>query len=972
MAVPRKAQLHRNRRALRDLLSNIYSNDVEAALVVFVQDNKWRFTYVSEIAVKDAAGKRTQKITDPKRYTYLFGEGEKVLTAARQFSQIKPDGDLFAKGVTLDALQEAFSVEKMSKAFFNEYRRHYGAFTAYLTGEDENSKETGKASSFLVSTFNDSKKEARDFVKKMLGRIVFLYFLEKKGWLGVPVSEAWGKGDENFLSNLFAQSGSNKEVFYSNVLAPLFFGALNTERKEDVFKLATGNKVKIPFLNGGLFEEDERKTKVLNFPEALFAELFKFFDRYNFTVYEDSPDEHTVAVDPEMLGHIFENLLEDNKDKGAYYTPKEIVHYMCQESLIEFLYTKLNPTTTDSFQELGKSQTDLFGNTGKTGQLTLMQKHETPKEVINRETLEKFIKQGDTGDVLDYEEAILTALHTVKVCDPAIGSGAFPMGVLMEIFHAIEALFEATPAVTKKVWKLKGSDWVSNRAAIKAAIIQNSIYGVDIEQGAVDIARLRFWLSLVVDEEVPQPLPNLDYKIVAGNSLLSKFEEEVIDIDWNTNTAKATEANRLIITQQASKLNTLQSWQAAFFNHSGDKAKHQFDIRNIKIDILVNQLMLTKISFQYANPKLGGFAPTAKEKQNNVENVLVIKGYDQMIQNLEAIKKNKTEHLQFFDWKLDFPEVMNDKVVKEVGFDIVIGNPPYVQLQKMGSETDLLFNAGFKTFSRSGDIYCLFYEIGNKLLKAKGSLVFITSNSWLRANYGKLLRNYLRTEANPLMLIDLSDSDIFQSATVRTNILQFAKSVNQNHLKALRLTRRSAQHLPVLSEYFTNNHSTIKSLTENAWVIADGGKSAIQKKVEAIGKPLKEWAIEINYGIKTGLNEAFVIDEDTRKQLIKEDKASENLIKPLLRGRDLYRYGFDFENLYLMNTHNGIKEKLIPAVNIKKYYPSIYSHMKQYKAKLEARLDKGNNWFNLRNCAYLYFTRDKLVDFYHQRIGNSG
>jgi hypothetical protein len=610
--------LHRNRRALRDLLSDIYRNDVEAALVVFVQGVKWRFTYVSEITVRDEnTGERKVKSTDPKRYTYLFGEGEKAKTAAVQFSKLKANEDLFKKGITLDALQEAFNVEKMSKAFFTEYRKHYGYFTAHLTGEDENGKAVSKASSLLNSTFNGNKKEARDFIKKMLGRIVFLYFLEKKGWLGVAVENDWGSGDENFLSNLFAKS-ADKDAFYSNVLAPLFFNAMNTERKNDVFTLSTGEMVKIPFLNGGLFEEDEVNTQFLHFPKKLFADLFEFFDRYNFTVYEDSPDEHTVAVDPEMLGHIFENLLEDNKDKGAYYTPKEIVHYMCQESLIEYLNTQLNPPVIDSYQELGKAQTDLFGNTGKKGQLTLVQEHSSPKEIVSREALERFIKKGEVGDILHQEEAVLTALYIIKVCDPAIGSGAFPMGVLMEIFHAVETLFEASAAVTRKVWKLKEADWVSNRAAVKMNIIQNSIYGVDIEQGAVDIARLRFWLSLVVDEEVPQPLPNLDYKIVVGNSLLSKFNDIVIDIDWNPKYKNASAVKNLI-TEQHVKLHLLQQKQHLFFvSQHGNKQQLKNEIRNLKIDILINQLELTKAVFQQniqSNTVLKGFSQTEKEKK---------------------------------------------------------------------------------------------------------------------------------------------------------------------------------------------------------------------------------------------------------------------------------------------------------------------------------------------------------------------
>lgn len=247
--------------------------------------------------------------------------------------------------------------------------------------------------------------------------------------------------------------------------------------------MPNGEVVKVPYLNGGLFEKESEKYDFLTFPADLFANLFEFFDQYNFTIFEDSPEEHTVAVDPEMLGHIFENLLEDNKDKGAFYTPKEIVHYMTQESLIEYLHTQINNA--------------------------------------DRTELENFVKNKGSQLSKEHIQEIDQRLDDVKICDPAIGSGAFPMGLLQEIFSLKERI---AYDLDYKVW---------NPAAVKENIIQKSIYGVDIERGAVDIARLRFWLSLIVDEEMPKALPNLDYKIVVGNSLISNFDDTVIEIDWD-------------------------------------------------------------------------------------------------------------------------------------------------------------------------------------------------------------------------------------------------------------------------------------------------------------------------------------------------------------------------------------------------------------------------------------------------------
>ncbi len=729
LEIGKKAQLHRNRKGLKDLLAKVYKEAVDAALIVFVQGTKWRFSYVSEIyTYNNITGKREKKATDPKRFTYLLGEGERCKTAADRFARIQQTGNLFAKGVTLEALEDAFNVDKMSKAFFNEYRKHYGAFTAFLTGKDEAGKEVRKSHASLRSVFNGDEKDARDFVKKLLGRIVFLYFLQKKGWLGVPEDKSWGHGNEDFLHQLF-KDYKDDEGFYALVLVPLFFETLNTERDNDLFKIKSSlfnkagyNKVKIPYLNGGLFDDDQPETDMLEFPKELFEKLFLFFDQYNFTVYEDSPDEHTVAVDPEMLGHIFENLLEDNKDKGAYYTPKEIVHYMCRESLIEFLYTKLNT--------------------------------EEDAEQVKRNAIEKFIKNHEAADIIDWDENILAALKDLKVCDPAIGSGAFPMGILMEIFYAVETLFYANPDTVNAIWKLGNNNQVFNAAKVKESIIQNSIYGVDIEKGAVDIARLRFWLSLVVDEAKPKPLPNLDYKIVVGNSLLSKFEEEVINIDWDINSARGTEATRLIITQQAGKLHTLQAWQTAYFYEKWDKTKQQLEIRNIKIDILINQLTLSKISFQHNNPKLGGFAPTAKEIQKNLENELGVAGYDNYIKKLEVLKKDKNSALEFFDWKLDFPEVMNETVKKgEVGFDIVIGNPPYLEARssaftdktKEEIQESIRKRIGEKVkyFTKGSDLLIYFFEIGIHCIHSKGQVVFITQNSWLDTEFGRKFQQFL-------------------------------------------------------------------------------------------------------------------------------------------------------------------------------------------------------------------------------------
>lgn len=744
-------KLERNKVGLRDLLKEVYKIDVDAAFVVFVQDKKWRFSYVSEISRwNKETEKREIKKTDSKRYTYLLGDGERCKTASDRFASISTTDDLFGKGVTLKALEDAFNVETMSKAFFNEYRKQYGYFTKYLTGKDENNKAAGAAHPLLHSpAFKSNEKSARDFIKKMLGRIVFLYFLEKKGWLGVPENGAWGEGDEIFLSNLFNDCNS-KETFYPSVLIPLYFKTLNDEKRENELFAIDGSlftkpgyeKLKIPYLNGGLFDDDEPQTDMVVFPADLFKNLFHFFDQYNFTVYEDSPDEHTVAVDPEMLGHIFENLLEDNKDKGAFYTPKEIVHYMCRESLIEYLYTKLNPQPTESYTELGKQQAAFFGNADKKGQLSLEQKNNTAKELVARTAIEKLVLQHEAADIIEYDEAILKALKEVKICDPAIGSGAFPMGLLMEIFMLVETLFWASRDVASDIWKLN-NEW--NPAKVKEQIIQNSIYGVDIEKGAVDIARLRFWLSLVVDEESPKPLPNLDYKIVVGNSLLSKFEDKLIDIDWNIHMGKAVEKTKGIIKEQELKLYELQHKQHLYFKQPAvDKRKLQKEIRDLKIIVLVNQLTLSRLKHEEENNVQLSMMATEKELNKREEILEKTRGFNRTINSLEAIKKSKDALLDFFDWKIDFPEVMNKINVAKAhtGFDIVIANPPYGAAVDH-NELNLDYTLSKKRLSNT---YSYFMEKSLRLTKKNGNITLIVPNTWLSITSTKNLRKVLLVE----------------------------------------------------------------------------------------------------------------------------------------------------------------------------------------------------------------------------------
>jgi hypothetical protein len=755
--------LERNRVGLRNLLRK-YWKDIDAAFIAYHRPEtpNWRFTYVSELTGYDAEGEFVKIKTEPKRYTYVLGEGESTRTATERFTTIAVKGS----NATLDDVKEAFSVEKLSKAFFDEYKKHYDIFCDFMVSKP----------SIRQTIFNGDEKGIRDFNKKLLGRIVFLYFIQKKGWLGVPSKSDWGKGDFDFLTNLFKNT-KNPDLFYSEFLSKLFFDTLNTKRKDDLIELVKGEPCRIPYLNGGLFEEDDKKHRNLIFPSNLFKSLFDFFNQYNFTIYEDDPNDHTVAVDPEMLGHIFENLLEDNKDKGAYYTPKEIVHYMCQESLIEYLTTWFENKGYEVTGYIGFDKPDqpkLFSaNEGRKGQMILETDTKSTSKQIDRILIEKLLKKKLDDDdkklIKKHSPEFHNALDNVKICDPAIGSGAFPMGLLHEIFTAKQTLHTFEHGNTKTF----------DASAVKLNIIQNSIYGVDIEKGAVDIARLRFWLSLIVDEEKPKALPNLDYKIVVGNSLVSKLGDDIIDIDWNLNETAHGLFGADLAKQKGDLLKKISKEQKDFFNPDSDKKKLAADIRKLKIDLLITQLELM-VKTQGIETKPSG---TNRTLVKQTEIYLQTLGWKNSIKDLQKLKTKPELPLRFFDWKLDFPEVVNEQVAEKLGFDIVIANPPYIDSETMvntGNEDLRIFLSNKLPFCKGNwDIYIAFFDFSFGLLNKTGNLVFITPDKWISKPFGDEIRKGLKNNFNS---IAEAGRKVFENAKV-DSIITFITKTPKSHIR---------------------------------------------------------------------------------------------------------------------------------------------------------------------------------------------
>ena len=690
VTVSDRVMMEHNRVNIQRLIRAVMDQFSCAFMLFHYEDDTrwdWRFTYCRKSGNKEES-------TDSKRYTFLLGPGQSCRTATDNFIA------LYDKRNSLEIkdIENAFNVEALSKEFFGKYKAQYEAFVNYMVDPTNGMRQhfidtgfdhTGMAADKIRDR---EEKPIRDYVKKLLGRIVFLHFLQKKGWLGVPASKEWGEGDRDFMLNIFKNANERqKENFLDDILEDLFTEGLDRNRSDqgDLYdtKVEGFRNCRIPYLNGGLFERDILDKKPSHFPASYFNGLLTMLSQYNFTIDENDPNDAEVGVDPEMLGRIFENLLED-KDKGAFYTPKEIVQYMCRESLIAYL------------------QTDM---------------REEDKECIRQ-----FVTTHDASQLGELKEYIDQKLYDVKICDPAIGSGAFPMGLLRELFFCRSAI---EPNI------------VENAANIKRHIIQNNIYGVDIERGAVDIARLRFWLSLIVDEKSPEALPNLDFKIMQGNSLLEQYK----GVDLSTMTEKKIGAGESL----------------TFFDSMLDVYR-----KNLR----------DKLTEYYACPEHDKKMQLRKDIADIVKQELVEQGIHIDFEDMDL-----SANSQFFLWHTWFHDVFS-RPSKE-GFDIVIGNPPYGakydnQTKRYYKNTYVTANSIRGLQKGSLDTYTLFIELGYNLLRKNGSFAYIvpislTSSDSLTGVHRLLMGNcdtiYISSYA-------VRPKPVFENAVVNTSILLFKKT----------------------------------------------------------------------------------------------------------------------------------------------------------------------------------------------------
>ena len=904
--------IERNRRGIRDMLLSDWRNNGNAGAFMFCyrkNESLLRFTYVSETWGFNKQGEYEKVSTDTKRYTYLLGEGRGCRTAIDQFTALKGSKQM------LSDVTAAFSVEALTKQFYKDL------FEWYLWAIDESSNVTFPNNTAIE---DDDKDDIEKKIIRMITRIMFVWFIKQKDLVPDRIF------DIDFLSTIlkdFNPYSAKEGNYYNAILQNLFFATLNraiedengTKRRfatatrrdvktlyryEELFTISEQDVInlfaEVPFLNGGLFEcldktryidgveqcynydgfsrndirfADGRYKHRAIVPNILFFEpekgLISILNRYNFTIEENSPEEQQVALDPELLGKVFENLLgaynPETKEtarnqSGSFYTPREIVNYMVDESLVAYL--------GDNAFIRSLFRSDFSYDKTKT---------------------EEYRKVADK-------------LKAVKVLDPACGSGAFPMGLLNRMIDLLERI-----SPDESIYDLKLS------------IIENCLYGSDIQSIAAQITKLRFFISLICDceKDASKPnfgiptLPNLETKFVSANSLIAKKK-------------KALQGNLFENPEIESTKEELQQIRHKHFSAKSASTKHRLREKD--------QTLREKLAKLLSDDN--NFAP------EDAKQLAAWNPYDQ-----NAVSP-------FFD-----PEWMFG--VSD-GFDVVIGNPPYIQLQNNSGELAKMYeNCGYSTFARTGDIYCLFYERGWQLLKKDGHLCYITSNKWMRAGYGEKTREFFANKTNPMLLIDFAGVKIFESATVDTNILLFSKSNNQHETVCAVTNKQDKVSVNNLSDFVQQQNNVCDFATSDSWVILSPIEQSIKRKIEAVGTPLKDWDIQINYGIKTGFNDAFIISTEKRNEILanckdaEERRRTEELIRPILRGRDIKRYGYDWANLYLIATFPSRN------YNIEKY-PAVKHHLLTFAEDI------------LREAGYDWVADDYLSDYCKQKLAQTG
>lgn len=845
---------------------------VRRALVIFIssKSSNYRFSLVT-IDLKWEKGKQIKKeYSNPRRYSFYLGPDAKVHT---------PYQFLVNKGKikNLDDLFLRFNVEVVTKEFFSKYRLLFEKLLNYLI----------KDNAFKIFA-QKNNISIENFAKKLLGQIVFIYFLQRKGWLGARREDRINEGNKDFLRHLFDKSKLENKNFFNSYLEPLFYNALNSKSKYAANFYRDYFDCQIPFLNGGLFEplnNYDWENEFIHLPDKLFSNdpknpekdggILDIFDLYNFTVAEDDPVDKEVSIDPEMLGKVFENLLEENlrKGKGTYYTPREIVHYMCRESLINYLATEVNLIPED-----------------------VRNKYFPPYNVLGD-------KKFEARDV-SVSEKIIESLKNIKVVDPACGSGAFLVGMLQQITQLRHELEMRSKLLGRR--KIASTEY-----EIKKESIQNCIYGVDIDPGAVEIAKLRLWLSLVVDYELDQiePLPNLDYKIMVGNSLIDKaiINDNIIEIFNPADLEEFKENKKFKNLFEEDLQGDIYSWNTKGeittlvkqFTETKEQLFEESDFeKKLELKEKINQLenniirISLKKEFQNVKDRLKRYnlIPTERIHLEFTKNFLG----DLMESNKEL---NKYKHENIFLWQLNFIEIFREKG----GFDVVIANPPYVTTKygKITHDMKKIYKKTFESAYDKIDLYVLFIEKSIKISKEHGFTTLITPWNFLGNFYSFKIRKFL-LDNSKIKIFNKLPPNVFDSIIVDNIISIFEKDKNNqgNQILFDDLLNKNNQKYVDQDDYLQNENFLFNFPKDIVAV-------RILEKMKINSARLG--TVALNYiGIMTG----------GQKKMIAHNSRFKNS-KPVLSGKDIDKWIYfdrgNFVNFDKSKIHSNDNESVYLA-----------------------------------------------------------
>ena len=838
--------------------------------------------------------------------------------------------------------QQQFSIERVTTTFYQEYAAVRDRIVDALLAHNQDHP--------VVKSFN--KDDARAWATRQMGRVLFLWFLQAKRWLGEP----GGMGSVTYLLDLWDKREDTQEgEYYRGILSPMFFDAMATGSSSRGEHPVLGF---VPYLNGGLFRRSTLEDRIhdageVSLPDEVFDpeddnSLLGLLSRYRFTTRESTPDDQSVDPDPELLGRVFENLYQGDErhDTGTYYTPREIVHFMCREALDGYLRDATN----------------------------------IEQSTLNALRQEAVGSRDEHQPIPDFPpDALIDALETVKVCDPAVGSGAFLLGAIQEMVALRRGiLFSQRTYVEPQEFYQTVSDW-------KRRIIENCLYGVDINPEAVEICRLRLWLSMVLDmDEPPAPnsdwaLPNLDFQIVAGDSLVDRVAGVTFKESW------PTPKELQLGMELQGKLQRLENNIAQRRREFEGTHKNPRRLRELRDLIARDQREVVRLHLLDALENTEGNLEALNKNGRPTKTALrkaksLIERIRSLLEDVES--KDFALVQRPFLWPIAFPEVLREGDPK-AGFDVVLANPPYVRMEKLDNEDELSYGEAFPEVAASrADILVYFYARALQILRPGGWLSFITSNKFMRAGYGAGIREHLPVSLRIRRVMDFGDLPLFEAngkaIAAYPAVLVGSRSddTTGHHLKVADLSgpvrkEIANANLKVNTESVRGVLEDLAGLLAKAevpdfpqvmlkndgWVLEDPALVRLFERLMDQGTPLGDFVKgRIYRGVVTGLNAAFVIDQDKRDELIEDDPRSAELIKPWLRGQDIKRWRADSPSLYIIFANRGI--------DIDRY-PAIEAHLRWFQSDLEKRATAHlHPWYELQQPQegiYHEFAHPKVI-----------